>query len=454
MAIEYPFIKSGIVHATINGHRFHLRLKDPTEDNFLWIDGRILLVLDTVAADFVSYIIESMWLFQQGSMNQSDKVKDFVIDKMKKKYVRFSPLFCKKITAEQLRDDLDRIYGTIIGIADGQCPVDAALELKEVDIGQWIAPARMDLAVTYMCNLNCPHCYTWSGPNSDIQELSFDEWARILDKLWEIGIPNVVFTGGEPTLREDIVKLVDKAKQFVTGLITNGTKLVELSGPLKEASLDYIQVTLESHLSQVHNKMAGASFDAFSQTVAGIKYALGLGMQVVTNTTLTRENAFQFNELLKFGKDIGLSNMSCNTLICSGRGIEAKKETGLSLDEIKSVLEKAIDVAKNLNIKLQWYSPTCYLHLNPIELGFGAKGCSAAAYNMTIQPDGTVLPCQSWPETVGNILNDSWEKIWNNPICLKLRNHGFAQEDIICRDCIHNQICGGACPLESKGDKL
>jgi len=64
MAIEYPFIKSGIVHATINGHRFHLRLKDPTEDNFLWIDGRILLVLDTVAADFVSYIIEAMWLFQ------------------------------------------------------------------------------------------------------------------------------------------------------------------------------------------------------------------------------------------------------------------------------------------------------------------------------------------------------------------------------------------------------
>jgi radical SAM protein with 4Fe4S-binding SPASM domain len=67
---------------------------------------------------------------------------------------------------------------------------------------------------------------------------------------------------------------------------------------------------------------------------------------------------------------------------------------------------------------------------------------------MTVQPDGTVLPCQSWPDSVGNILADPWEQIWQHPTCIKLREHGFAQENAECRDCIHNAVCGGGCPLE------
>jgi radical SAM protein with 4Fe4S-binding SPASM domain len=446
-----PFTKEGILHATVNGHRFHLRLKDPIEDNFLWIDGRVLLVLDTVAADFVAYTIEAMWLYQQGQGDESDRVKQYVLNKMYKKYGWGFPWFDRRVATEKMRRDLDRIFGTIMGIAEGGCPVDAEMEMKEVDITKWIAPARMDLAVTYRCNLDCPHCYTWAGPNGGVKELPLADWIRVLDTLWNIGIPNLVFTGGEPTLREDIVDLVANAKHFVTGLVTNGTKLAGLAEQLRDASLDYIQVTLESHIPQIHNKMVGASFDAFSLTVDGIKHAVELGMQVITNTTLTKENASLFRDLLKFGKDIGLKDMCCNTLICSGRGVAAKKDNGISLDEIKVILEQAANTAKELGINLQWYSPTCYLHLNPVELGFGAKGCSAAAYNMTVQPDGTVLPCQSWPDTVGNILNDSWESIWNHPTCMKLRHHGFAQENAACKDCVHNQICGGACPLERKG---
>jgi len=123
----------------------------------------------------------------------------------------------------------------------------------------------------------------------------------------------------------------------------------------------------------------------------------------------------------------------------------------LAIDDLKGVLEEAINTAQELGISLDWFSPTCYLHLNPLEIGFDAKGCSAAAYNMTVQPDGTVLPCQSWPETVGHILNDPWEKIWSHPICVKLREHGFAGERSQCRQCVHNEVCGGGCPLEMKG---
>jgi radical SAM protein with 4Fe4S-binding SPASM domain len=122
------------------------------------------------------------------------------------------------------------------------------------------------------------------------------------------------------------------------------------------------------------------------------------------------------------------------------------------MEELREILIQAQKTAKELEINLEWFSPTCYKHLNPLELGFGAKGCSAAAYNMTIQPDGTVLPCQSWPQTVGHIINDPWELIWNKPVCVKLRKHKFANESSECRQCMHNEVCGGGCPLETKGN--
>jgi radical SAM protein with 4Fe4S-binding SPASM domain len=186
--------------------------------------------------------------------------------------------------------------------------------------------------------------------------------------------------------------------------------------------------------------------NAFEKTVAGIKKALSLNMEVVTNTTLTTTNASTFLDLITWSKEIGLKHMACNTVICSGRGVKYKTEEGLSNEALKVLLAKAIEAASGLGIELQWYSPTCYLELNPIELGFGMKGCSAAAHNMTVQPDGSVIPCQSWPETVGNILTDEWKNIWNHRICKKLRKHEYLAHK--CKNCEFLPACGGGCPLE------
>lgn len=449
MTRKQQFSPDGVRHATINGHRLHLRLTDPSELNPLWIDGQSPpLLLDQVAGELVALLVEAMWQFQRGEGDESAKVRDHVVERMYAKYGRLLALPKQRVTRKRIRADLDRIFGTIMGTAEGTCPVEAGLAMREISPAEWSAPARMDLAVTYRCNLNCPHCYMGASA-TELPELSTDDWLKVYEIIWKIGVPNVVFTGGEPTLRDDLVKLVTEADEFVTGLVTNGTKLVELAEPLRDASLDYAQVTLESHDAAVHNAMVKAKdFNAFEQTVAGIKRALELRMQVVTNTTLAKANASGFTDLLRFGAGLGLKNMSCNTIICSGGGIAARKEEGLPLDELKGILEKAIPVAQELGVNLQWYSPTCYLHLNPVELGLGAKGCSAAAHNMTIQPDGSVLPCQSWPESVGNILKDPWDGIWNHPTCGKLREHGFAQENEECTTCIHNEICGGGCPLE------
>jgi radical SAM protein with 4Fe4S-binding SPASM domain len=439
------FRSDGVQHATVNGHRFHLRRKDPTEDNFLWIDGQQPpIVLDRTAAEFVSRLIDAMWLYQQGDGDETPAVIDYVVGKMATTYAAGFVPWRRRIKRERILADLNRLFGNLMKMAEGACPVDLGLGPRELKYGQWIAPARMDLAVTYRCNLGCGKCYVGERPAG--RELSTAEWLRVYEILWAAGIPHIVFTGGEPTLRDDLVELVGQADEFVTGLVTNGTRLSELARALRDASLDYAQVTVESFDPNVHDRITCAE-GSHAATVAGIEKALGVGLQIVTNTTLTKTNVASFAETIRWLHGLGIKNAACNTLICSGRGVEYKKDAGLDDRELREALTAGCRIAESLGMSFQWYSPTCYHEgTNPIELGLGLKTCSAAAHNMTVQPDGTVLPCQSWPDSVGNILTDDWASIWRHPTCVKLRKHLFAPDE--CEGCEYESSCGGGCPLD------
>ena len=122
----------------------------------------------------------------------------------------------------------------------------------------------MDLALTYRCQNSCSFCYC-DGPRTT-PELNTDQWKDIIANLWQIGVPNVLFTGGEPTLRTDLVELILEAEQFVTGLVTNGRNLSMIASELHDASLDYIQVSLEASEPAVHDAMVGAN-GAWRETV-------------------------------------------------------------------------------------------------------------------------------------------------------------------------------------------
>jgi radical SAM protein with 4Fe4S-binding SPASM domain len=433
------------MHATINGHRFHLRRKDPLRDDYLWIDGRQPpIVLDRTAGEFVAHLIEAMWLHQQGDGDESKAVMDYVVDRMTAKYSRGFPLVARPVGRENIVEDLNRLFGTLMSGAAGACPAEAGLSAREIRYGKWRAPARMDLAVTYRCNLKCGKCYV--GDRRAGPELSMEEWVKIYELLWKAGVPQIVFTGGEPALRDDLVELVSEADEFVTGLVTNGTKLGELAPALHAASLDYAQVTVESFDATVHDRITCAD-GSHARTAAGIEKALGAGLQVVTNTTLTRINAASFVETIKWLHGMGVQNVACNTLICSGHGVEHRKENGLDDATLAETLAAARETAAALGVAFQWYSPTCYHRgVDPVALGLGVKSCSAAAHNMTIQPDGTVLPCQSWPEPVGNILRDEWDAIWRHPACVKLRERRSLPAE--CRGCAYETTCGGGCPLD------
>jgi radical SAM protein with 4Fe4S-binding SPASM domain len=309
------------------------------------------------------------------------------------------------------------------------------------------APYRMDLAVTYRCNNDCPHCY--NARARTFPEIATEGWYAIIDKLWDVGVPHICFTGGEATLRDDLPELIRRSKELgqITGLLTNGRRLSDraYTERLVEAGLDHIQFTLESRSAEVHDRMV-ARHGAWKQTVAGIRNALDAGLFVMTNTTLLAENSADIGGTIDFLAELGVPTAGFNALIYSGHG--ASVGTGLPEEALEPLLEIARERTDRYGMRLIWYTPTQYCHFDPTQMELGVKGCTAAAYNMCVEPDGSVIPCQSYYETMGNMLTDAWDSIWNHDLARWLRERRFAPNE--CRACPVLSECGGGCPLALK----
>ncbi len=306
------------------------------------------------------------------------------------------------------------------------------------------APYRMDLALTYRCNNACAHCYN-ARPRQH-PELSTGQWINILDRLWETGVPHIVFTGGEPTLRPDLPELIAHAEANgqITGINTNGRRLKDSAyvQSLIDAGLDHVQITLESHDPAIHDAMVKAP-GAWQDTVAGLKNVLSTRLYVMTNTTLLRLNAPYLAQTLDFLASTGVPTVGLNALIYSGRGLEV--DTGIPEADLPPMLDLARAATDRAGQRLIWYTPTQYCHFDPIQLDLGVKGCTAALYNMCVEPDGSVIPCQSYYQAIGNVLLDPWERIWNHDLAVALRErHNLPIE---CRACALLVECGGGCPL-------
>jgi len=306
------------------------------------------------------------------------------------------------------------------------------------------APYRMDLAVTYRCNNDCSHCY--NARLRSYPELDTAAWKKIIDKLWDLNIPHLIFTGGEPTLRNDLSELIKYAedKGQITGLNTNARRLSDpiYVEDLVKAGLDHVQITLESHDQKIHDEMVNHQ-GAWKQTVAGIKNALDSNLFVMTNTTMLKNNQNTIGKTLDFLSELGVPTIGLNALIYSGRGKDVG--SGLSEEELKPLLKLAQLKTTQSGQKLIWYTPTLYCNFNPMEMDLGIKGCTAALYNMCIEPDGGVIPCQSYYNQLGNILKDSWKSIWEHDLSRELRERKNIPEE--CRVCSLLEECGAGCPL-------
>jgi radical SAM protein with 4Fe4S-binding SPASM domain len=328
---------------------------------------------------------------------------------------------------------------------DGACAIhELELETRLPFSTKPSAPYRMDLALTYRCNNDCSHCY--NARQRDFHEMTTQEWKSVIDKVWDLAIPHIVFTGGEPTLREDLVELIQYAekKGLVTGLNTNGRRLANTIylQSLVGAGLDHVQITFESHVPEIHDLMVHSP-GAWLQTQKGIENAVGSDLYLMTNTTMLQANSSSIRETLTYLVELKVPTIGLNSLIYSGRGADVG--SGLREDQLPALLEMAKEITGKAGQRLIWYTPTEYCHFDPVNFDLGIKGCSAASYNMCIEPNGDVLPCQSYYSSLGNILQDEWQTIWNHPLAISLRERKDIPEK--CNQCSLLVECGGGCPL-------
>ena len=345
-----------------------------------------------------------------------------------KRVKKIYPLIPKK----RLQKDIETMMTTFKKVAYGE-PVEEPIEY--LSIGEYAphmkAPHRMDLMVSAMtkegkwnCNQNCVHCYAAGQAQSDEAELTTEQWKAIIDKCRQVGIPQVTFTGGEPTMREDLFELIDHAKWFITRLNTNGIKLTkEYCEKLKAASLDSAQITFYSCDESVHNQLVGAP--KYQDTVAGIENALAAGINLSINTPLCKLNA-DYVKTLEFLHEKGVLYVTCSGLITTGNAaLEKSEDLQLSLAEIREILKESVKYCYENGMEISFTSPGWVDAQFCQELGISTPNCGACLSNMAITPGGNVVPCQSWlsDASLGNFLEDDWNTIWNGKTCQIGRAH-------------------------------
>jgi radical SAM protein with 4Fe4S-binding SPASM domain len=418
----------GLFHYTYNEReersRIHLRI-DPDHSGLLLVNANRVVHLNPTAAFMAHLVLEQI-------------PREEALRAIRKAY---------SVPAAQAEHDYTQICDQIGQLIrpDGACPVcELDVEITAPFTARPSAPYRMDLALTYRCNNDCPHCYN-ARPRS-YPELPTTAWYSILDRLWEIGIPHVVFTGGEATLRDDLPELIAYAERNgqITGLNTNARRLSDKGyvERLVDAGLDHVQITVESHDAQVHDKMVALP-GAWKQTIRGLRNVLDTPLYVMTNTTMLQENSPTLRETLDFLAETGVPTVGLNALIYAGKG--ASVGTGLPEKDLPPLLETARERTGFYGQRLIWYTPTQYCNFDPMQLELGVKGCTAALYNMCVEPDGKVIPCQSYYAPLGTLPDDPWEAIWNHPLSVSLRERRYVPAK--CSGCALLAECGGGCPL-------
>ena len=406
------------------------------------INGQDIIPVNTSWSVLLAEFIKEVNQYSGREVTE-DETKD-ILEKTCKRVRKVYPGVSKKM----LKADIYTIMKTFTQIAYGQ-EVEEGIEY--VNIGEYApymkAPHRMDLLVSAMtkngewhCNQKCVHCYAAGQTLAEEEELATEDWKRIIDKCRKVGIPQLTFTGGEPTMREDLIELITSAKWFVTRLNTNGIRLTkEYCQSLKAASLDSMQVTFYSCDEEIHNTLVGAK--QYANTLAGIENALSEGLNISINTPLCTLNR-DYVKTLAFLHEKGVRYVTCSGLITTGNGAgEDSSRLQLSSEEIQDVLANAIQYCYTNGMEISFTSPGWIPEGFFRQYGLVTPNCGACLSNMAITPGGNVVPCQSYlsADALGNMLRDDWEQIWNSEACAKRREYAAKML--------------GECPLRRKHEK-
>jgi len=321
------------------------------------------------------------------------------------------------------------------------------------------------LNITKRCNLRCVHCYAGSNNAESQDELSTDELLHILDDLADFGSPVALFSGGEPLLHPDIVRLADYAvgKGMRAVISSNGTLITpERARELAKVGLSYIGISLDGD-RETHDLFRGVA-GAFNRALVGLRNAREAGIKTGVRFTITRRNVREIPRIFDILERENIPRICFYHLVYTGRGEKLLSEA-LSHDETRSTVDLIIDKTADLhrqNKKIEVLTvdnhcdgPYLYMRLareNPdraaqvLELLRYNGGNSTGVGVASIGWDGSVYPDQFWRQHIlGNAHLEPFGKIWTNPdndFLMRLKNK---KQNITgrCARCRFLDICGG-----------
>ena len=257
----------------------------------------------------------------------------------------------------------------------------------------------VEISLTDRCQCRCVHCYAHDELSaSKNNELTTDELIQLLKDIKKIGATEIIFTGGEPLLREDILTLINYAHKMglVTRLITNGIMLDDaFVGDLKKAGLSWCSISIDSPKPEAHDRFRGYP-GCFNKAMKGFqllsKNKIPFSIIAVARKELIHSG--ELEEIVALGRKVGATVVRVNFPVPIGRYYNQQ--------DIVLNYEERERVRKLLG--------TGFVSMeSPKE---GTK-CTAAVTKLNIHANGDVTPCVFTPLPFGNIRNQTLIEIWH-----------------------------------------
>ena len=303
--------------------------------------------------------------------------------------------------------------------------------------------------LTYSCPLQCPYCSNPVDIANVKNELSTDEWLKVLRDARKMGATQLGFSGGEPLVRKDLEILIAESRKlgYYTNLITSGVGMDgERIAAFKEAGLDHIQVSFQASDAELNNFIAGT--DSFKHKLEMAREVKKQGYPMVLCFVLHRQNTDQIKDIIELAIALEADYLELATTQYYGWANHNKEQLLPTREQIVSAEKVAHEYQEKMKGKMRiFYVVPDYFEDRP-------KPCMNGWGNifLTVTPDGTALPCQSARIipglTLPNVKDHSVDWIWNDsPDFNQFRGFDWMKEP--CRSCDEKEKDFGGCRCQA-----
>lgn len=311
--------------------------------------------------------------------------------------------------------------------------------------------------ITKACNLKCEHCYRDAGI-AEKDELTLKEGRKLISDLAELNFRLIIFSGGEPVLREELFSWISYARSLgLTSVLgTNGTLIdKDCALRLKDAGLKRAGISLDSTDKLVHDKFR-CTKGAWKRAIAGMRNCKAAGLEFQVHTTVTKKNIGEILDITDLAQEMGAKAHHIFFLVPTGRG---RKINDIIPDapEIEELLGKILEKSQDVDLELKPVCAPQFIRIarkKNIKTRF-EKGCLAGRSYACILPNGEVHPCPYMQLSLGNVRKEGFKKIWHeNKILRDLRGMKLEGK---CGICEFKTLCSGcraAAFYQSKGNYL